>query len=190
MSSSRTNLQHNQSGWDWFSLQLSDGSEIMLFELRRKDGTLDPFSAGTYVDPQGRSMHLSAKDFSLDAGKNLDQPEFRRPLSDRMERSSSFSGFGRRHHHPAAAAGTGGQDARRTHLLGGRDRGDRDQKRAAAQGPGLSGNDRICGPGSDGRVGRRLRFTFELRSAEWRSATPHPDKPRGRRKGSSRISGS
>jgi predicted secreted hydrolase len=62
-------LAANQSGWDWFSLQLSDGSEIMLFQLRRKDGTLDPFSAGTYIDPQGRSTHFSAKDFSLAPGK-------------------------------------------------------------------------------------------------------------------------
>jgi len=58
-------LAANQSGWDWFSLQLSDGSEIMLFQLRRKDSTGDPFSAGTYVDSQGRATHLSAGDFSL-----------------------------------------------------------------------------------------------------------------------------
>jgi predicted secreted hydrolase len=67
-------LAANQSGWDWFSLQLSDGTEIMLFQLRRKDGTLDPFSAGTFVDPEGRSMHLSAKDFSLTPGKNWTSP--------------------------------------------------------------------------------------------------------------------
>jgi predicted secreted hydrolase len=62
-------LASNQSGWDWFSLQLSDGSEIMLFQLRRKDGTSDSFSAGTYIDPVGRAVHLSAKDFSLTPGK-------------------------------------------------------------------------------------------------------------------------
>jgi len=67
-------LAGNQSGWDWFSLQLSDGSEIMLFQLRRKDGTRDPFSAATYVDPQGRSTHLSAKDFSLTPGKVWTSP--------------------------------------------------------------------------------------------------------------------
>jgi predicted secreted hydrolase len=67
-------LAANQSGWDWFSLQLDDGSEIMLFELRRKDGTIDPFSAGTYVDPHGRSTHLSAKDFRLDRGKTWVSP--------------------------------------------------------------------------------------------------------------------
>jgi predicted secreted hydrolase len=67
-------LAANQSGWDWFSLQFEDGSEIMLFQLRRKDGAPDPFSAGTYIDPQGRTTHLSAKDFSLTSGKTWTSP--------------------------------------------------------------------------------------------------------------------
>jgi|ERR1700730_1446502 len=58
-------LSNEQTGWDWFSLQLADKSELMLFELRRKDGTTDPFSAGTYVDAQGKTIHLHATDFSL-----------------------------------------------------------------------------------------------------------------------------
>jgi predicted secreted hydrolase len=37
----------------------------MLFRLRRKDGSLDPFSSATYVDPQGKSTHLRATDFTL-----------------------------------------------------------------------------------------------------------------------------
>ncbi len=67
-------LASNQSGWDWFSLQFTDGSEIMLFQLRRKDGAFDPFSAGTYVDPEGRAIHLSARDFSLAPGKSWTSP--------------------------------------------------------------------------------------------------------------------
>jgi predicted secreted hydrolase len=62
-------LESNLSGWDWFSLQFDDGSEMMLFRLRRKDGSFDPYSAGTYVDPQGRTAHLSAGDFSVAPGK-------------------------------------------------------------------------------------------------------------------------
>jgi predicted secreted hydrolase len=58
-------LSSDQRGWDWFSLQLTDNTELMLFEIRRKDGTLDPFSAGTYVDSNGQSVHLRAMDFSL-----------------------------------------------------------------------------------------------------------------------------
>lgn len=58
-------LEGNQVGWDWLSLQLEDKTELMLFRIRRKDGSLDPFSAGTYIDAQGRSTHLGVKDFSL-----------------------------------------------------------------------------------------------------------------------------
>ncbi len=62
-------LGANQSGWDWFSLQMEDRSELMLFRLRRSDSAVDPFSAGTYVDAQGRSWHLAAGDFTLTPGK-------------------------------------------------------------------------------------------------------------------------
>ena len=58
-------LEDTQVGWDWFSVQLADNRELMLFQLRRKDGAIDPYSAGTYVDAQGRARHLSQKDFSL-----------------------------------------------------------------------------------------------------------------------------
>jgi predicted secreted hydrolase len=58
-------LEAQQVGWDWLSLQLNDKTELMLFRLRHKDGSIDPFSAGTYVDSSSRSMHLQASDFSL-----------------------------------------------------------------------------------------------------------------------------
>jgi predicted secreted hydrolase len=58
-------LESDQVGWDWFSIQLSDDTELMLFRIRRKDGSADPFSAGTFVDARGASTHLRASDFSL-----------------------------------------------------------------------------------------------------------------------------
>ena len=58
-------LEAQQVGWDWLSLQLNDNTELMLFRLRHKDGSIDPFSAGTYVDSSNRSMHLQVSDFSL-----------------------------------------------------------------------------------------------------------------------------
>ena len=58
-------LEHDQAGWDWFSLQLDDSTELMLFQIRRSDGSIDPYSAGTYVDAQGKSMHLGINDFTL-----------------------------------------------------------------------------------------------------------------------------
>jgi predicted secreted hydrolase len=62
-------MEASQTGWDWFSLQLEDRSELMLFRLRRKGGSLDPYSAGTYVDPQGHARHLASSDFTMTPGK-------------------------------------------------------------------------------------------------------------------------
>ncbi len=68
-------LEREQIGWDWFSVQLSDNSELMLFRIRRKDGSVDPFSAATYVDMQGHSSHLRSADFSLTpAGETWTSP--------------------------------------------------------------------------------------------------------------------
>ncbi len=58
-------LDASESGWDWLSLQLEDNTEIMLYRLRHKDGSVDPYSSGTYVDAQGRSIFLSARDFTM-----------------------------------------------------------------------------------------------------------------------------
>jgi predicted secreted hydrolase len=58
-------LEPEISGWDWFSLQLSDRSEIMIYLLRRKEGGLNPVSSGTLIDASGRSRHLAVDEFSV-----------------------------------------------------------------------------------------------------------------------------
>jgi predicted secreted hydrolase len=55
----------NESGWDWLSVQLADGAELMLYRLRHKDGSIDPSSSGSYVDANGKSQFLSAADFAM-----------------------------------------------------------------------------------------------------------------------------
>jgi predicted secreted hydrolase len=62
-------LEANQSGWDWFSLQLDDGSELMLYRLRRKDGSIEPFSSGTYIAADGRTTHLAVNDYILEPSR-------------------------------------------------------------------------------------------------------------------------
>jgi predicted secreted hydrolase len=59
-------LGADQVGWDWFSLQLSDGSELMYYQLRRKDGSADPFSAGTYVPAQGGAARLTREEVRIE----------------------------------------------------------------------------------------------------------------------------
>jgi predicted secreted hydrolase len=70
-----TFLEAEQQGWDWLSIQLADGRELMLYQLRRSDGSRDPRSSGTLVDQQGRASHLSERDFTLTAAG----PTFRAP---------------------------------------------------------------------------------------------------------------
>ena len=59
-------LEPDQVGWDWAGIQLQDNSELMLFHIRRKDGSIDPYSAGTFVDARGDTKHLSRDEFSLE----------------------------------------------------------------------------------------------------------------------------
>jgi predicted secreted hydrolase len=59
-------LERNQVGWDWMSIQLEDDTELMLFRIRRQDGSIDPYSAGTFVDSDGGTTHLHNDDFTLE----------------------------------------------------------------------------------------------------------------------------
>jgi predicted secreted hydrolase len=59
-------LDSNQTGWDWLSLQLEDHTELMLFHIRRKDGSISPYSAGTFIDAEGKMAHLRSSDFKLE----------------------------------------------------------------------------------------------------------------------------
>ena len=59
-------LEPEQIGWDWFALQLDSGQDLMLFQLRRSDGRLDPHSSGTLLEASGRPRALDRSDFSLE----------------------------------------------------------------------------------------------------------------------------
>jgi predicted secreted hydrolase len=52
-------------GWDWFSLQLSDQTEVMIFLLRKTDGSTHPASSGTIVKDSGGIQHLRHDHFSI-----------------------------------------------------------------------------------------------------------------------------
>lgn len=52
-------LRENQQGWDWFSLQLDNETEVMLYVMRRTDGTPDATSSGSVVTSDGRVIHVT-----------------------------------------------------------------------------------------------------------------------------------
>ena len=49
-------LDADQSGWDWFSLHLEDGSKVMAFRLRSDAGP--DFTSGTWITPEGMTEPL------------------------------------------------------------------------------------------------------------------------------------
>ena len=67
-------LGDDQVGWDWFALQLDDGRELMVYRLRRRDGSTDPNSAGTLVLPDGAAVHLGNDDIALEVLDTWDSP--------------------------------------------------------------------------------------------------------------------
>jgi len=62
-------------GWDWLSLQLDDGRELMLYQLRTEEGLPSPFSAGSIVDRDGRVTRLAAGEFEMRPGRRWRSPE-------------------------------------------------------------------------------------------------------------------
>ncbi len=67
-------LQPDQSGWDWVSIQLRDGRELMLYRLRRKDGGITPESSGSLIARDGSVRHLTLDDFRLIATGSWKSP--------------------------------------------------------------------------------------------------------------------
>jgi hypothetical protein len=59
-------LDEGQVGWDWFALQLDDGTDVMLYQLRRDDGSADRYSRGTIVDPDGSARGFGFEGLVLD----------------------------------------------------------------------------------------------------------------------------
>jgi predicted secreted hydrolase len=68
-------LGDDQAGWDWFSLQLDSGADLMLYRLRRKDGSTDPNSAGKWVTADTQDETLGPEDFHLRETRFWTSPE-------------------------------------------------------------------------------------------------------------------
>ena len=70
-------LEPNQIGWDWFSIQLDDNYEIMLYQIRHEDGSIDPFSSGALIMPDGTTQPLASGDYEIET-----HDTWRSPYSD------------------------------------------------------------------------------------------------------------
>jgi len=68
-------LSSDQVGWDWFGIHLSDGRDIMLFQLRKKDGTIEASSSGTIIEKDGTSRYLRQSDIMLNVKAQWKSPK-------------------------------------------------------------------------------------------------------------------
>lgn len=68
-------LTESQTGWDWFSMQFDDGQELMIFQIRTKDGGKDPFSSGTWIERDGSTQKIRREDFALEPAGWWKSPE-------------------------------------------------------------------------------------------------------------------
>lgn len=67
-------LQRNQSGWDWYSIQLDDGRDVMLYRLRQTDGTTTPQSSGSLIARNGATTYLPLSSFTIESTATWTSP--------------------------------------------------------------------------------------------------------------------
>ena len=67
-------LAADQQGWDWFGLHLTDGTEVMIYLIRRTDGTLEPESSGTLISADGSWEHLSLDQIRIQTTRTWKSP--------------------------------------------------------------------------------------------------------------------
>ncbi len=67
-------LAPDQAGWDWFSIQLDDGRDLMLYRLRQKDGAVTPQSSGSVIGRNGAVRYLPLSAFTIAATASWKSP--------------------------------------------------------------------------------------------------------------------
>jgi predicted secreted hydrolase len=67
-------LDREQEGWDWFSLQLSNGYDLMYYQLRNRDGSVSAFTTGSLVGPNGEKTTITPEDVNLEVLDRWESP--------------------------------------------------------------------------------------------------------------------
>jgi predicted secreted hydrolase len=84
---SSSQLDQGQEGWDWASIQLRDGREVMVYRLRLRGGATDPHSQLAWVDDQGMASQVDASRFTWTTIRQWKSPQTGGlyPVSIRLE---------------------------------------------------------------------------------------------------------
>lgn len=91
---SSSQLAANQTGWDWLSIQLDDGREIMAYVLRRDDGSFDPFSSLAWIAQDGSLSSEKIGTFDWQPGGHWSSPATgaRYPIAPTLKTTDPASG--------------------------------------------------------------------------------------------------
>ena len=138
-------------GWDWFAVNLDDGTDLTLSLVRDADGSY-PLIYGTVVERDGTVRHLDRDAFQVEVTDRWVEPDHGRRLSGGLDDPDPRRGPRDHAQADGRGAGTGHPRDHRGHLLGGLAGGPGDTWREAARWPGVRRADRV-------RRGRRRRET-------------------------------
>lgn len=67
-------LSEALQGWDWFAIQLTDGQELMVYQIRQQSGDIHPLSSGTLVAADGTPQALTSADFQIEVLRTWRSP--------------------------------------------------------------------------------------------------------------------
>ncbi|CAN5395856.1 lipocalin-like domain-containing protein [soil metagenome] len=68
-------LTAEEVGWDWFALQLSTGEEVMVYQMRKKDGSISSVSTGSVIAANGDKTILRQADVEIKTTRRWKSPE-------------------------------------------------------------------------------------------------------------------
>lgn len=77
-------LESDQKGWNWFALQMEDGTELMYFRLRDSTGATN-FQKGTFINKDGSYQMFSGNDFKITPVTNSEIDGIEYPLEWEIE---------------------------------------------------------------------------------------------------------
>ncbi len=67
-------LSEALQGWDWFAIQLTDGQELIVYQIRQQSGDIHPLSSGTLVTADGTPQALTSADFQIEVLRTWRSP--------------------------------------------------------------------------------------------------------------------
>ncbi len=137
-------------GWDWFALVLDDGSELMLYRMRRTDGQASPFSAGTYVPASVPSASGFVEGRPSRGEDDLDLAPIEGDLSRRLGACGRVARPRGRDHAAARRPGARDDDVDQRDVLGRSLPRGRQARRPVDRRSCLRRDDRLCRPGCAG----------------------------------------